>query len=120
MARVLVCDDSAFMRMMLKRVLADMGHQVIAEAANGKEAVDMYRKHKPDLTTMDITMPERDGIDAVRIIHREDKNAKIIMVTAIGQQQILREAIAAGAQDFIVKPFEAGQVAKAVEKVLDK
>ncbi len=120
MARVLVCDDSAFMRMMLKKVLTEMGHQIIAEAADGKEAVDKYCQHKPDLTTMDITMPERDGIDAVKIIRREDKKAKIIMVTAIGQQQILREAIDAGAAEFIVKPFEASQVAKAVEKVLGK
>lgn len=118
MAKVLVCDDSAFMRMMLKRILSELGHQVVAEAANGNEAVDKYRRYKPDLTTMDITMPERDGIEAVKIICREDVRAKIIMVTAIGQRQILHEAIAAGARDFIVKPFEAAQVAATVEKIL--
>lgn len=118
MAKVLICDDSAFMRMMLKRILSELGHQVVAEAANGNEAVDKYRRYKPDLTTMDITMPERDGIEAVKIICREDKKAKIIMVTAIGQRQILHEAIAAGARDFIVKPFETSQVAATVEMVL--
>lgn len=108
------------MRTMLKRIVSGLGHQVVAEAANGNEAVDKYRQYKPDLTTMDITMPERDGIEAVKIIRREDKKAKIIMVTAIGQQQILNEALAAGALDFVVKPFEAAQVTATVAKILDK
>lgn len=120
MAKVLICDDSTFMRTMLKRILTDRGHQVVAEAANGNEAVDKYRQFKPDFTTMDITMPERDGIEAVRIIRREDKKAKIIMVTAIGQKQILNEAIAAGAIDFIVKPFETSQVTATVGRILNK
>ncbi len=119
LARVLICDDSAFMRTMLKRIMSELGHEVVAEAANGNEAVDQYRRYKPDFATMDITMPERDGIGAVKIICREDNLAKIIMVTAIGQKQILREAITAGARDFIVKPFEAEQVAETVAKVLD-
>lgn len=120
MARILVCDDSAFMRMMLTRVLTNMGHEVVAEASNGNEAVEKYRRHKPDLTTMDITMPECDGIGAVKLICSKDKKAKIVMVTAIGQQSILREAIAAGALDFIVKPFETEQVAKTVDSILAK
>lgn len=118
MARILICDDSAFMRMMLKNVLTKIGHEVVAEASNGNEAVEKYRQYKPDLTTMDITMPECDGIEAVRLICSRDKRAKIVMVTAIGQQPILREAIAAGALDFIVKPFEAEQVAKTVSNIL--
>ena len=120
MARILVCDDSAFMRMLLTRVLSNMGHEVVAEAANGNEAVEKYRRYKPDLTTMDITMPECDGIEAVKRICGKDKKAKIVMVTAIGQQPILREAIAAGAIDFIVKPFVAEQVVKTVEGILAK
>jgi len=108
------------MRMMLTRVLSNMGHEVVAEASNGNEAVEKYRRYKPDLTTMDITMPERDGIEAVKLICGKDKKAKIVMVTAIGQQPILREAIAAGALDFIVKPFEAEQVAKIIGSILAK
>jgi two-component system chemotaxis response regulator CheY len=77
-AKVLICDDSAFMRMMLKRIFSELGHQVVAEATNGNEAVDKYRRYKPDLTTMDITMPERDGIEAVKIICREDKKPKLL------------------------------------------
>lgn len=106
------------MRMMLKRVLTDLGHEVIAEAGNGEEAVAMYRVLKPDITTMDITMPKLDGIGAVKAIRSEDRAAKIIMVTAIGQQAVINEAMAAGALDFIVKPFEPDQVAKTVKKIL--
>lgn len=106
------------MRMVLKRTLAGLGHEVVAEAGNGIEAVEMYRRHKPDLTTMDITMPELDGIGAVKLIRGEDKTARIIMVTAIGQQGIIGEAIAAGAAGFLVKPFEPEQVATIVKKTL--
>lgn len=120
MARILVCDDSAFMRMLLGGILSKLGHTVVAEAANGNEAVDRYRRHRPDLTTMDITMPECDGIKAVRIICGEDPAAKIVMVTAMGQQQILIEAIEAGANDFIVKPFVYPRVAATVNRLLAK
>ncbi len=108
------------MRMLLTRVLSKMGHEVIAEAANGKEAREKYRRYKPDLTTMDITMPECDGIEAVKLICGDDNNAKIVMVTAIGQQPVLRDAIAAGALDFIVKPFEEAQVARTIDRILAK
>ena len=118
MARFLVCDDSAFMRMMLKRVLADLGHEVIAEASNGEEAVAMFRVLKPDIATMDITMPKLDGIGALKAIRSEDQAAKIVMVTAIGQQAVINEATEAGALDFIVKPFEPAQVAQIVKKIL--
>ena len=118
MARILVCDDSVFMRMMLKKVLLDNGHEVVAEASDGREAVQAYRQHSPELVTMDITMPKLDGIEAVKIIREEDPFARIIMVTAIGQQAIITEAIKAGASDFIVKPFETDKVVQTITKVL--
>ncbi len=118
MSRILVCDDSAFMRMMLKKLLTDMGHEIAGEAGDGKQAVQLYRQHKPDLVTMDITMPIMDGIEAVKHIHEEDPSARIIMVTAIGQRSIIADAIKAGAASFIVKPFEPEQVEETVNKVL--
>lgn len=118
MARILVCDDSAFMRMMLKKVLIDNGHEVVGEAGDGMEAVQLYRQHKPDLTTMDITMPKMDGIQAVGHIHEENPLARIIMVTALGQRAIITDALKAGASDFIVKPFAAEQVIATIKKVL--
>ncbi|MEG6584647.1 response regulator [Dendrosporobacter sp. 1207_IL3150] len=118
MARVLVCDDSAFMRMMLKKVLIENGHEIVAEAGDGKQAVQMYRQHKPDLITMDITMPNMDGIEAVRIIHDENPLVRIIMVTALGQKAIITDALKAGASDFIVKPFNSDQVVETIRKVL--
>lgn len=118
MARILVCDDSAFMRMMLKRVLIDNGHEVVGEAGDGMEAVQLYRQHKPDLATMDITMPKMDGIQAVAHIHEENPLARIVMVTALGQKGIITDALRAGASDFIVKPFDAEQVIETIKKVL--
>lgn len=118
MARILVCDDSAFMRMMLKRVLIDNGHEIVGEAGDGMEAVQLYRQHKPDLITMDITMPKMDGIQAVTHIHEEDPLVRIVMVTALGQRAIITDAINAGASDFIVKPFDNIQVIETIKKVL--
>ena len=120
MPKVLVCDDSAFMRMMLKKLLTDLGHEIVGEAGDGKQAVQMYRQFKPDLVTMDITMPVMDGIQAVKHIHDEDPLARIIMVTAIGQRSIISDAIKAGASSFIVKPFDPEQVSEAVAKVLNE
>ena len=116
--RVLIVDDAAFMRMMLKDILAKASYEVVGEAANGKEAVESYKETKPDLVTMDITMPEMDGITAVKEIKKIDPQAKIIMVSAMGQQAMVIDAIQSGALDFVVKPFQAPRVLEAVEKVL--
>ena len=118
MSRILVCDDSAFMRMMLKKLLAEKGHDIVAEAGDGKQAIQLYRQHKPDLVTMDITMPIMDGIEAVRHIHNEDPLARIVMVTAIGQRGVITEAIKAGASSFIIKPFDPDQIEETINKVL--
>ncbi len=120
MAKILVCDDSAFMRMMLKKVLIDNGHEVVGEAGDGMEAVQLFRQYKPDLITMDITMPKMDGIEAVKHIFAEDPLVRIIMVTALGQRSIITDAINAGASDFVVKPFDNIQVIETVKKVLGK
>ncbi|MBP2664811.1 MAG: cheY 2 [Firmicutes bacterium] len=118
MSRVLVCDDSAFMRMMVKNLLIGMGHEIVAEAGDGKQAVQLYRQFKPDLVTMDITMPVMDGIQAVKHIHEEDPLARIVMVTAIGQKSIISDALKAGASGFVIKPFDPEQVQETVKKVL--
>ncbi len=116
--RVLIVDDAAFMRMMIKNILTEAGYEIIAEAENGKQAVEKYNELKPDLITMDITMPEMDGISAVREILGSDSGAKIIMCSAMGQQAMVIEAIQAGAKDFIVKPFKNERVLEAVNKVI--
>ncbi len=118
MANILVVDDAAFMRMMVKDILVKGGHQVIGEAANGVEAIDQYDKLKPDLVTMDITMPEMEGIEALKRIKQVHPNAKIIMCSAMGQQGMVVQAIQAGAKDFIVKPFQPDRVLEAIQKVL--
>ena len=118
MARILVCDDSAFMRMVLKKVLIENGHEIVGEAGDGMEAVQLYRQHKPDLITMDITMPKMDGIQAVAHIHEENPMVRIIMVTALGQKDIITDALKAGASDFIVKPFNTEHVLTTIKNVL--
>jgi two-component system chemotaxis response regulator CheY len=117
-AKILIVDDAIFMRRMLSDILKQGGYDVVAEAANGKEAVEQFRKSKPDIVTMDIIMPEMGGIDAVKEIIKADERAKILMVSAMGQQQLVVEAIQAGAKDFVVKPFEASRVLTAVERIL--
>ncbi|WP_178022954.1 response regulator [uncultured Paenibacillus sp.] len=118
MARVMVVDDAAFMRMVLKQMLQEDGHEVVAEAKDGLEAVRYYDTWTPDLVTMDITMPEMDGISAVQAIKGMDPAAKIIMCSAMGQQKMVVQAIQAGALDFVVKPFQKERVTEAVQKVL--
>ncbi|NLY56859.1 MAG: response regulator [Firmicutes bacterium] len=116
--RILVVDDAAFMRMMLKDILTKAGYEVVGEAENGAVGLQKYIELKPDLVTMDITMPEMDGITAVKEIRKVDPNANIIMCSAMGQQAMVIDAIQAGASDFIVKPFQPQRVLEAVEKVL--
>jgi two-component system chemotaxis response regulator CheY len=115
---ILIVDDAAFMRMMIKEILTKNGYEVVGEAENGLKAVEKYAELKPELIIMDITMPELDGIEAVKKIRALDGNAKIIMCSAMGQQAMVIEAIQAGAKDFIVKPFQPERVLEAVNKVL--
>lgn len=116
--RILVVDDAAFMRMMIKNILVKHGYEVVGEAENGEVAVQMYQELSPDLVTMDITMPEMDGIESVKAILGKDSEASIVMVSAMGQQTMVMEAIQAGAKDFIVKPFQQERILQAIERVL--
>ena len=119
MARnVLVCDDAAFMRMMIKDILTKNGYNIAGEAENGLKAVEKYNELKPDLVLMDITMPEMDGISAVKEIKKFDPQAKIIMCSAMGQQAMVIESIQSGARDFIVKPFQPDRVLEAIRKAV--
>ena len=118
MAKVMICDDAAFMRMMIKDILTKNGYEIAAEAENGAIAVEKYPEAKPDLVLMDITMPEMDGIEALKKIKAADANASIIMCSAMGQQAMVIESIQSGAKDFIVKPFQADRVLEAVQKVV--
>ncbi len=115
---VLICDDAAFMRMMIKDILTKNGYNVAGEAENGAKAVEKYNELKPDLVLMDITMPEMDGIQALKAIKAGDPNATVIMCSAMGQQAMVIESIQNGARDFIVKPFQADRVLEAVKKVI--
>jgi len=120
MARsVLIVDDAAFMRMMIKDILEKNGYNVVGEAENGNIAVEKYQELTPDLVTLDITMPEKDGIQALKEIKEINPNATVIMCSAMGQQAMVIDAIQAGAKDFIVKPFQADRVMEAVSKALD-
>jgi len=116
--RILITDDALFMRVTLKNILTKNGYEIAGEATNGREAVQLYASTQPDLVTMDITMPEMDGISAVREIKKADPEAKIIMCTAMGQKNMVMEAVAAGARDFIVKPFQPDKVLESVQKLL--
>lgn len=115
---IMIVDDAAFMRMMIKDILSKNGYNVVGEAENGKKAIDTYTECKPDLVLMDITMPEMDGIQALKGIRSNDPNATVIMCSAMGQQAMVIEAIQSGAKDFIVKPFQAERVLEAVKKVI--
>ena len=118
MAKIMICDDAAFMRMMIKDILTKNGYNIAGEAENGAKAVEKYNELKPDLVLMDITMPEMDGIQALKKIKETDPNASVIMCSAMGQQAMVIESIQSGAKDFIVKPFQAERVLEAVKKVV--
>ena len=118
MARVLIVDDAAFMRKMLSDALSGGGHEVVGEAANGNDAVRQFQALRPELITLDITMPEKDGLQALREILSFDPTARVVMCSALGQETKVLESIKAGAKDFVVKPFEASRVLEAVGKAL--
>ncbi len=119
MPKVLVVDDAQFMRMRAVKLLTQNGYECI-EAENGVEAVNKYKKERPDAVMLDITMPDMDGLEALRQLMKIDSNAKVAMVTAMGQQSIVMEAIKAGAKDFVVKPFDPNRVLAAVQKLVGK
>ena len=116
MKRVLIVDDAAFMRMMLKDILVKNGYDVVGEAENGKIAIDKYKELKPDIVTLDITMPEMDGLEAIKKIKEINNQVNVIMCSAMGQQAMVIDAIQSGAKDFIVKPFQADRVLDALGK----
>ncbi|MCG8402607.1 MAG: response regulator [Firmicutes bacterium] len=118
--RILIVDDATFMRMMIKNIVSKNGYEVVGEAENGSEAIKLYSEYKPDLVTMDITMPEMDGIESVKAIKQMDPNARIIMCSAMGQQSMVMEAIQAGAMDFIVKPFKQDRIIQAIDRVMSR
>ena len=116
---ILICDDAAFMRMMIKDILVKNGYNIAGEAENGVKAVEKYQETKPDLVLMDITMPEMDGIQALMKIYAIDANASVVMCSAMGQQAMVIESIQSGARDFIVKPFQPDRVIEAVKKAVE-
>ena len=120
MARILIADDASFMRQMIREIVESEGHEVIAEASDGVEAVDKFKSHRPDLVMMDIVMPRRSGIDAVQDILELDRTACVEMCSALGQETLVTEALEAGAKDFIAKPFKPDSVIKTLDKVLEK
>jgi two-component system chemotaxis response regulator CheY len=119
-ARTLVADDASFMREMIREILEPEGFEVVAEAGDGVEAVEMWKQHHPDIVTMDIVMPKKSGIEAVKSIVELDPNAKIVMCSALGQEALVMEALRAGAKDFIVKPFKPDVVVSTLRKILEK
>ncbi len=118
MAKILIVDDAKFMRMTLSDILIRNNHEIVGEGENGREAIALYHELQPDLVTMDITMPEMSGLEAMKEIRQNYPQAKVIMCSAMGQQRMVVEAIEAGAKDFIVKPFDEGRVIEAVNRVL--
>ncbi|MFD1037888.1 response regulator [Virgibacillus byunsanensis] len=120
MARILVVDDANFMRLTLASILKRENHEIVGEAENGEEAVKQFEKLKPDLVTMDITMPVMNGIDALKAIKQLDSEARIVVCSAMGQQKVVVEAIELGAKDFVVKPFDENRVLETVSRVLNE
>jgi two-component system chemotaxis response regulator CheY len=120
MKRVLIADDASFMRQMIRDIIEPEGFEVVGEASDGVEVVEKYKKLRPDLVMMDIVMPKRSGIDAVKAIKAEDAGARVVMCSALGQDALVSEALQAGARDFIVKPFKPGAVLSTLAKVVEK
>jgi two-component system chemotaxis response regulator CheY len=118
--RVLVVDDAIFMRRMISDILVENGMEIVGEADTGAKAIERYKELRPDLVTMDIIMPEMNGIDAVRKIVEHDAQAKVVMCSALGQQALVQDAIAAGTRDFLIKPFNAARVVEVIAKVFNQ
>lgn len=118
--RVLIADDASFMRQMIREIIEPEGYEVVGEATDGMEAVEQYEQLHPDLVTMDIVMPKRSGIDAVKGILEKSPDAQVVMCSALGQETLVMEALQAGAKDFIVKPFKPDNVLATLAKVLEK
>ncbi len=116
MAKIMVVDDAAFLRVMLKEILVQGGHEVIVEASNGEEAVQKYKTWRPELVTMDVTMPVMEGLKALQEIRKFDPQAKVVMCSSIGQRNVILDAIHFGAKDYIVKPFQSTRVLEAVNR----
>lgn len=119
MAKILIVDDSRTSRKILKELLEEGGHEIVGEASNGEEGVIKYKELKPDIVTMDITMPTMNGLESLMCIKKEDGNAKVIMITAAGQKEKMVQAIKEGADDFVTKPFESEHILGAIKRVLD-
>lgn len=117
MIRVLVVDDAAFMRLAIKNVLEKNGFEVVAEAENGKDGIEKYVEFRPDIVTMDITMPDMTGIEALKKIREIDPNSKIVMISAMGQERMVKEAILSGAKSFIVKPYKEEHITQTLQKI---
>ena len=117
-AKVLIVDDALFMRNMLRNIFSESGFDIVGEAQNGNEAIEMYQRLRPDLVTMDIVMPEKNGIEALKEIMAADGGARVVICSALGQESLIMEALEAGARDFIVKPFKPPKVIEVAQKVL--
>lgn len=118
--RVLIVDDAIFMRKMISDILVENGMEIVGEADTGAKAIERYKELRPDLVTMDIIMPEMNGIDAVRKILEFDAQARIVMCSALGQQALVQEALVAGAKDFLIKPFNAARVVEVIARVTNQ
>lgn len=118
MAKIMIVDDTAFMRAIIREMVIGSGHEIVAEAKDGAEALRLYEKIRPDVLTLDITMPEMDGVTALRKIRRLDPSAKVIMCSAMGQHAMVLDAIQAGAKDFVVKPLQQQRLLDAIQRAL--
>lgn len=117
-ARVLIVDDAAFMRHLIKNILIEQGHEIAGEAADGQEACEKYKELAPDIVTLDLIMPRKGGLEALKEIREDDPKAKVIVISAVDQRQPLMEALKLGAADYLTKPFEKERVAEAVARVI--
>ena len=118
--RILIADDAGFMREMLGEILGEAGYTIVAEATDGAEAVELFKEHSPDLVTLDIVMPRKSGLEALSEIRELDPGARIVMCSALGQEQLVEDAKEAGASDYVIKPFKPAQVLDVIERVIAK